>query len=129
MALRHHGLVGYRTAIEKDLALAEYLISLLRGRDDFEVFEPHTLSIVCFRYRPSGRTIDEETLDSANKDILQRIQLGGEAFVSSTVINNNFWLRACIVNPRSTEVDIDALYEFLRDASLQAQVRSGLMRY
>lgn len=51
MALRHHGLVGYRTALEKDLVLAEYLISLLRGRDDFKIFEPHSLSIVCFRYR------------------------------------------------------------------------------
>jgi hypothetical protein len=37
------------------------------------------------------------------------IQLGGEAFLSSTVIDGRFWLRACIVNPLASEQDIDRL--------------------
>jgi hypothetical protein len=35
--------------------------------------------------------------------------LGGEAFLSSTILSGRFVLRACIVNPRSTEADIDTL--------------------
>ena len=113
MALRHHGLAGYRVSIEKDLALAEYLTSLLKSRDDFEVFEPQSLSIVCFRYLPPGVSGDEQIMGSINREILKTIQLGGEAFISSTVMDNKFWLRACIVNPRANKSDIEALYESL----------------
>jgi aromatic-L-amino-acid decarboxylase len=113
MALRHHGLAGYRVSIEKDLALAEYLTSLLKSRDDFEVFEPQSLSIVCFRYLPPGVSGDEQIMGSINREILKTIQLGGEAFISSTVMDNKFWLRACIVNPRANKSDIQALYESL----------------
>jgi aromatic-L-amino-acid/L-tryptophan decarboxylase len=43
MALRFHGLTGYRAAIEKDLMLAGHLASLLRRDGDVEVFEPQSL--------------------------------------------------------------------------------------
>jgi hypothetical protein len=52
-------------------------------------------------------------MGSINREILKTIQLGGEAFISSTVMDNKFWLRACIVNPRANKSDIEALYESL----------------
>jgi glutamate/tyrosine decarboxylase-like PLP-dependent enzyme len=53
MALRYHGLSGYRFSIERDIRLAEQLATSLRTKGDFEVFEPQSLSIVCFRYAPA----------------------------------------------------------------------------
>jgi len=117
MALRFHGLEGYRAAIEKDLMLAVHLASLLRSGDDFELFEPQSLSIVCFRFSPPALTGDARRLDSLNKQILETVQLGGEAFLSSTVISDKFWLRACIVNPRARQTDIDRLYDVLRQTA------------
>jgi glutamate/tyrosine decarboxylase-like PLP-dependent enzyme len=114
MALCFHGLAGYRAAIEKDLMLAGYLASLLRSDGNFELFEPQSLSIVCFRFSPPNPTGDAQPLESLNREILEIIQLSGVAFLSSTVINDNFWLRACIVNPRATKADIQILYETLR---------------
>ena len=124
MALCFHGLTGYRAAIEKDLMLARHLASLLRRDGDFELFEPQSLSIVCFRFSPPELTGDARRLDSLNKNILELVQLGGEAFLSSTVINDKFWLRACIVNPRATQTDIDLLYNILHQTS--ATVGFGL---
>lgn len=119
MALKHHGLAGYKAAIERDIALAGELSRLIREADDFELCEPQTLSIVCFRYAPRNLRRDRQAVDALNKTLLERIQLGGEAFLSSTVINGAFWLRACIVNPRTSSEDIPRLVEIVRAADLQ----------
>jgi glutamate/tyrosine decarboxylase-like PLP-dependent enzyme len=83
----------------------------LRAAPDFELFEPQGLSIVCFRYRAGGDG------DAANKALLEHIQLGGELFVSSTVIDDRFWLRACFVNPRATDADVGAIPVIVRAAA------------
>jgi len=117
MALRHHGLAGYRKSIERDIALAEGLAAWLRASDDFELFEPTSLSIVCFRYTPPNARRDEHLLDSLNKTVLERVQLGGRVFLSSTVIDEKFWLRACIINPRACETDVQSIIPVVREAA------------
>jgi aromatic-L-amino-acid/L-tryptophan decarboxylase len=82
---------------------------LLRRSEDIEILEPQSLSIVCFRYAPPKLRKDAQMLDSLNKAILERVQLGGQAFLSSTVLDGRFWLRACIINPRTCEEDLDVL--------------------
>jgi len=116
MALRYHGIAGYRASIERDIALADTLAASLRAAPDFELFEPRSLSIVCFRHL-GNRSDDLPNIDTLNRTLLERVQLGGRAFLSSTVINGRFWLRACLVNPRSSESDVLSLLEVLREAA------------
>jgi aromatic-L-amino-acid decarboxylase len=116
MALQHHGLSGYRASIEHDIALAQRLAASLKSLGYFEVFEPQQLSIVCFRYKPRGSS-DPQALSSLNKVLLEKLQLGGKIFLSSTVIDSQFWLRACIVNPRTSEEDIDQIPAAVEDAA------------
>ena len=117
MALQYHGLSGYRVAIERDIALARRLATSLKTSGRFKVFEPQGLSIVCFRYELADGHQSAERLDELNKALLQRIQLGGKAFLSGTVINDKFWLRACIVNPRTLNEDIDLLPEVIEETA------------
>lgn len=119
MALRHHGIDGYRVAIEKDIRLAEHLASLLRADPNFELFEPQSLSIVCFRYSPPAARHDQQKLDSLNKKVVERLQLGGQVFLTSTVINQRFWLRACVVNPRAQNDDMNLLVEAVKRTAVQ----------
>ena len=65
MALRHHGLAGYRSSIERDIALAERFAASLRAADDFEIREPQSLSIVCFRYVPPGVRPEQHAASAA----------------------------------------------------------------
>jgi aromatic-L-amino-acid decarboxylase len=118
MSLLHHGLAGYRSAIDRTLDLATSLADMLRSSDDFEVCEPQSLGIVCFRFRPSP-PLDggDRDLNSVNQVALERLQLGGQAFVSSTSLNGVFWLRACVLNPRTTIEDLHALLEAVRIAA------------
>jgi glutamate/tyrosine decarboxylase-like PLP-dependent enzyme len=118
MSLLHHGLAGYRSAIDRTLDLATRLADMLRSSDDFEVCEPQSLGIVCFRFRPGSPLDDgDQDLNSVNQVALERLQLGGQAFVSSTSLNGVFWLRACVLNPRTTIEDLHALLEAVRTAA------------
>lgn len=119
MALRNYGIEGYRVAVEKDLRLAKHLAFLIRMDPSFELFEPQSLSIVCFRYSPPGIRCDEKTLDSLNKTILERLQLEGKVFLTGTVINQRFWLRACIVNPRAQNDDMRLVLEAVKQNAPQ----------
>jgi glutamate/tyrosine decarboxylase-like PLP-dependent enzyme len=105
MALRYHGVEGYAQRIAHDCALAARLAELVRSRPELELWEPTSLSIVCFRFNGS---------DERNRAALRTIQLGGQAFLSSTILDGRFWLRACFVNHLTTEDDVDRLVEIVR---------------
>lgn len=117
MALRYHGLDGYRAAIEHDLAQAAHLAALVEAADDFEILAPPSLSIVNFRYTAPGLNLDEAALNDLNRAVLDDVQLGGEAFLSGMVVDGHFSLRACIVNPRSRLADIETLVDVIRAAA------------
>jgi aromatic-L-amino-acid decarboxylase len=55
----------------------------------------------------------EAYLNRLNKDLLTRLQTDGEVYLSNAVIRGRFLLRLCIVNFRSTLVDIRALPEIV----------------
>jgi glutamate/tyrosine decarboxylase-like PLP-dependent enzyme len=74
MAMRYHGLAGYRRLIDHDIALAERLAASVRAAPDFELFEPQSLSIVCFRYLPPNANHDPATIDALNKVVLEKVQ-------------------------------------------------------
>ena len=100
MALRYHGIEGYAQRIANDCALAGRLAEMVRGRSDLELWEPTSLSIVCFRRKGT---------DEKNRAVLRDIQHSGKAFLSSTILDGRFWLRACFVNHLTTEGDLDIL--------------------
>ena len=114
LALRHAGADGYRQAIAADIALAARLHANVQADPDLQA-GLHGLSIVTFRYVPRDlRHGGEEPgtatyLNRLNEALLERIQVSGEAFVSNAVVNGRFLLRACIVNFRTSERDVDAL--------------------
>jgi aromatic-L-amino-acid/L-tryptophan decarboxylase len=77
------------------------------------------LSIATFRFVPRDlhatlRSEDIESyLDSLNRELLDRLQRGGETFVSNAVVNGHYVLRACIVNFHTTKADVEALPEIV----------------
>ncbi len=111
MALRHHGLDGYRALVERDLGHAERLAGRCREAPDLELAGEPSLGSVCFRYAPRGRG----DLDALNRRLVEELQLGGRVFVSSTVLGGAFFLRAGFVNPRTEPGDVDLLVEAVRE--------------
>src|SRR5262245_56808322 len=93
MTLKFHGVAGIAAAIEHDLSLANRLAERVRQHADLQLMAEPSLSIVCFRFAPLSLRNDEETLNQLNKQLLEAVQLGGDAFLSSTTINGAFCLR------------------------------------
>jgi glutamate/tyrosine decarboxylase-like PLP-dependent enzyme len=73
-----------------------------------QLLAPVELSAVCFRYIGAGGYSDEE-LERLNLEILGRVVRRGEVYLSNARLNSRFCLRACIVNHRTTDADIDSV--------------------
>jgi glutamate/tyrosine decarboxylase-like PLP-dependent enzyme len=115
MTMKHAGLIGVTSAIEDSLALARYLADRIRADDAFELMATPSLSVVCFRMTLVMATDAE--IDGFNRSVLERLQLGGEAFLTGTELRGRFVLRACIVNYRSRREDIDRLIAALKSCA------------
>jgi glutamate/tyrosine decarboxylase-like PLP-dependent enzyme len=126
MILQYYGASRLRETISEDISLAEYLAGRIVASEDFELLAPVELSICCFRYLPSNyrnavktATADEREklnieLDTINEKLMNRVQRGGRAYLSSAVLNGRFALRVCIVNFRTTRADLDMTLDILR---------------
>jgi aromatic-L-amino-acid/L-tryptophan decarboxylase len=131
LALRQAGRNGYEQMIGDDIRLAKRLYALA---DDDSELEARTtsLSITTFRYVPRG--VDSPTggdyLDDLNQELLARLNATGEAFLSNAVVDGRFYLRACIVNFRTTGDDVAALPGIVKrvGAELHAERHSKTLR-
>jgi len=107
MSIKAYGLDKYGRMIDKNVAQAEYLASLVEKSDRLELVAPVPLNVVCFRYVDVGR--HDEELDAINERILVRLQEDGLAVPSGVRVAGKFALRVANVNHRSTKADFDAL--------------------
>ena len=118
LALQHAGADGYRRMISEDIALSRAMADMVRQSDELEFFT-QGLSITTFRYVPPalrptvGEDRTETHLDALNRELLDRLQRGGEVFVSNAVINGRYVLRACIVNFHTTKADVAAAVDIV----------------
>jgi aromatic-L-amino-acid decarboxylase len=110
LALRQAGRRGYVSMIAEDIRLARELFHLAQADPELEACTT-SLSITTFRYRPhdlAGAGANAY-LDELNAALLDRLQSGGQAFVSHAVVAGRLLLRACVVNFRTTRADLEAL--------------------
>jgi len=108
ISLRYHGLGAFRESIRKDLAQARRLAEAIRREPHLELIEASELSAVCFRHRGAGGE-SEEALNQFNFELLTRAVKRGRVYLSNASVAGKFCLRACIVNHRTTDADVDAV--------------------
>jgi glutamate/tyrosine decarboxylase-like PLP-dependent enzyme len=119
MVLQHTGRNGLAALVTRHVGLARYFASLIDAAPDLERLAPAELSVVSFRYvRPELRG-DDTRLNALNKTIMEKVQAGGEAFLSGTVLRGQFALRACVLHYGTTEEDLRALIEIVRRVGSQ----------
>jgi len=109
-SLRYHGMAAFREAISVDLALAQYLVKRIKSEPTLELLAPVPLSAVCFRVKRDGAL--EQQLNELNARILHKVVYERRrVYLSNASIHGKFALRACVVNHRTTESDVDAVLE------------------
>ncbi len=111
LALRQAGAGGYRRMIADDMALARVLADEVRARPDLEL-QTVELSITTYRCLPrdlrtrAAENAVAEYLDALNRAVVERMQLGGEAFVSNALLRGRYVLRSCVVNIHTRASDM-----------------------
>jgi glutamate/tyrosine decarboxylase-like PLP-dependent enzyme len=90
----------------------------------------NNLSITSFSYIPENiQGIEEkhqDYLNDLNKKILQEVQNSGKAFISNALVGGRYLLRACLVNFRTREKDLDILLELVSEygAAMEENLQS-----
>jgi glutamate/tyrosine decarboxylase-like PLP-dependent enzyme len=118
LAMRQVGATGYRRMIADDIRLSQAMAEAVGRHAELEL-TTQGLSITTFRYVPRdlrsqvGEPAVEPHLDALNRELLDRLQRGGEAFVSNAIVAGRYVLRACIVNFHTARADVEALPEIV----------------
>jgi aromatic-L-amino-acid decarboxylase len=106
--MRHFGRQGITDIIRSHLRYAQQLAAQIRAHPDFELVAPVPFSLICFRYRGS----DEE-----NRELLEKINASGKAFLSPTVLNGRLVLRLAIGNIATTWEDLSEVWNLVQHAA------------
>jgi len=113
MPIMLHGLGAFRDALDEKLDLARYLYDELRAIPGLELPWKPELSIVGFRCagdRPEGAA-------TATAALLAHINASGRVFLSSTVVDGQMTIRACILSVHTHRDRIEELVEIVREAT------------
>jgi aromatic-L-amino-acid decarboxylase len=119
-SLRYHGFAAFRESIAQNLAQARRLEEAVSREPQLEVLTPVELSAVCFRHKGGGMDSDGD-LDRFNLALLKRIVERGRIYLSNASLRGQFSLRACIVNHRTTDADIDSVVPEVLAAAKEVQ--------
>jgi aromatic-L-amino-acid decarboxylase len=107
--LKLHGVAAFRDALDEKLDLAQHLYEQLKAVPELELPWQPELSIVPFRLRDGD--------DAANRRLLAAINASKRVFLSSTVLDGRFTLRACILSHRTHRDRIDECVGIVRRAA------------
>ncbi len=108
LPLKLYGVGVFSEYLNEKLQLARYLYGQLQKLGFNVLCEPE-LSVVVFRYEvgPGGH-------DTLNKAILEALLKDGRVFISSTILQGRYTLRAAILSFRTHKKEVDVLLELLQ---------------
>ncbi|HTI11613.1 MAG TPA: pyridoxal-dependent decarboxylase [Puia sp.] len=115
ITLQQAGRTGYINMISKDIQLSRLLFQLAEQHPRLEAVTQH-LSITTFRYMPAGMPLPENNeayLNRFNEALLNKLQQGGEVFLSNAIVNGKYCLRSCIVNFRTSKKDVEEIVKIV----------------
>ncbi|AUC75984.1 pyridoxal phosphate-dependent decarboxylase family protein [Olleya sp. Bg11-27] len=102
-SLTAYGKEGYKSIVENCILMANLLGEKIRKSADFELLAPVILNNICFTL------CGEESQDKV-QSFLSKLNDTGKVFMTPTFYNNKKGIRASFVNWRTTEKDIDLVF-------------------
>jgi len=113
--LRYFGAEGIRERIREHVRLARRFAAAVEKEGGWEVVAPVPFSLVVFRYAPEGRSAEE--VNSLNLGIAERVNEGGEVFLTHTRLDDRVVLRLAVGNLRTRQEHVERAWELLQEAA------------
>ena len=85
--IRWYGVAGLQEHVRTHVSLAQDLAAWVAADERFEILAPHPLALVTFRLRQG---------DEATRDLMERINASGQAYLTHTAVNGQVALRVAI---------------------------------
>ena len=101
LSLQHLGKQGYTCLIEQSYELTAYFVAAIRERSYLQLATEPQINVICFRLAASDR--DNEQLQ---KFLLQEYN----TFLSLHRYQQKQWLKAVLLNPYTSQTEIDKLF-------------------
>jgi aromatic-L-amino-acid decarboxylase len=122
-AIREYGVSGLQSRLRSHIALAQSFASWVAAEPRWELLAPHPLSVVCYRYAPSG--LDAARIDALNDAIVTAVNEDGRIMISATKLHGRTALRLAIGNERTTLADVELAWEILRETAAMLAAPAG----
>ncbi|CCG03192.1 pyridoxal-dependent decarboxylase [Blastococcus saxobsidens] len=107
--VRWYGAEGLRAHIRSHVAMAQELAGWAEADERFDVVAPHPLSLVCLKPRwPEGVDADVATMT-----LLDRLNDGGEVFLTHTTVGREPVLRVAVGSPATTRAHVERVWTLL----------------
>jgi len=103
--LRYYGREELARMIEEHVRWAQELARDIEREPGWEICAPTPLSVVCFRKIAS---------DAENEAIIERVNAGGEIYLSHTMLNGKYVIRIAIGNLFTTRDHVFRAWELVR---------------
>jgi len=113
ISLRYFGVSAFRAAIDTCLDLALHAQSRIERSPELELTSPASLGVVTFRRHPNG-VDDEAILERINASVAERIERGGEVFISTARVRGRYVLRLAVGQMHTREEDVEQAWQVLK---------------
>jgi aromatic-L-amino-acid decarboxylase len=125
ISLRFFGVPAFRQAVNRCLDLALHAQERIEAAAELELMSPASLGVVTFRRHPPG-VDDENVLERINAALADRIERGGELFVSTGRVRGRYVLRLCVLNHSTSQAEVDRALELAETLEIEtASVSAG----
>jgi aromatic-L-amino-acid decarboxylase len=108
LVIRHYGVEGLQHHIRRHVELAREFARWIGESDRFELSVPPPLNLVCFRHRAG---------DAFNEKLLERLNAGGELYLTHTRLNDIYTLRLCVGQTHAEERHVQKAWERIQKAA------------
>ena len=113
--IRTYGTEGLKEKIRYHISLAAKLSEMISKESDFEILAPVIISVVCFRYIPSG--YNEKQINSLNEKLNHTLNDSGKIYLTHTVLNNRYTLRMVTAQTNVTLGHVEKAWELIRETA------------
>ncbi|NMC37756.1 MAG: aminotransferase class I/II-fold pyridoxal phosphate-dependent enzyme [Bacteroidales bacterium] len=115
--IRMYGVEGLREKIRNHIKIAAELYEMISQEPDFEVAAPVVLNVVCFRYRPAGRS--EAEVSKINETLNHRLNDTGKIYLTHTEINGLYTLRMVTGQTNVTIEHVKRAWDLVKSTAAQ----------
>jgi len=111
------GVEGLQGRLRRDLANAQWFKDQVDAAADWERLAPVPFQTICIRHVPAALSRNEDALKAHNLEIARRVNEGGRAYLTPSILKGKQILRVSIGAEATERAEVEALWTLLNEAA------------